>query len=242
MKVTLKSLWLPLIVPFLLIQVPIVIVVYCLHEWDWGNVLINLFTEVIGVAITVGYVDYIIGRHKAKQWQGAEQGILLRLRTFVVSSVIKIRVSFGYPGFPDAAILSSLSYSSEYPEFRKLVGESESTAKQKIASLDIGHGRSFAESLKDIQRESETLVTLFGDKLKASQYESLLNISSIVSRTSFWCQVLVDSMEHSPHWSPVTGMLRDGMATEVIYLLRALTKLGDTLIHKDAASLERAAA
>lgn len=225
--------WILLRVLFIVAVVSIVAII-CFFRlgWNWGDFFVNLLTEILGIAITVGIVEWIVRTHRARQWKEAERGVLLRLQAFVIASVIRVRVSLGHPGFPDMGILSATNYSTEYTEFRKLLGELISTAEQKITSLDIKHWPAFIKSLQDIQRESEMLVTLFGDKLEATQYKFLLNVNLCASKTVLWCPVLVNSIEQSPDWWPVTTMLRNGITAEFMNLINSVTELGDTLVRK----------
>lgn len=242
MNIAPKDLWLPLAILFVLI-VTIVAAICCLHpDPSWKGLLINLLTEVIGITIAIGCVDWVVRTHKRKQWQEAKHWILLRLRTFVIASVVRIRVSLGYPGSPDAGVLSAPDYSTEYPQFRKLIEELRTEVKQRIDSLSMQGWASLVENLQDVRQESDTLVTLFGGKLDAPRYKSLLDVNSRASKTVMWCPMAVKSMEESPHWWPVSAMLRGGIAEELEDLLRAIAELGDALTQESVAELECAAA
>jgi hypothetical protein len=57
---------------------------------------INLATEVVGIGITVFYVDRILKRHEQAQWKGADARVGARLQILLNSIVSSIRSGLRY--------------------------------------------------------------------------------------------------------------------------------------------------
>ena len=79
-----ESLKKELFFPLLIVFVISVIFHWCL---EWDGFFLNLSTELIGIVVTVGYVDHILKKHEARKWRIPRSRVNHRLKQFVDRSI-----------------------------------------------------------------------------------------------------------------------------------------------------------
>jgi len=230
MKSTMKHLWFPLVVPIVVVSVALYYLTFRFAglEWSCADFATNLLTEAISILVTVVYVESIMNRHRIRKWKQAKERIELRLRTFYVSSVISLRIALGLPGISELAMFTSLDYSREYPKFRALVDGLKPVVRAKSETLSVCQLDPVVNALERLERESQELVALFGDKLAAGLYGTSLDVHLRASRTLLLCPALRQSM--TQQWTPATLPLRSGIGDEFVEMLSAVTGFGNALV------------
>lgn len=152
-------------------------------EKGWGDFFTNLSTEILGIFITVVYIDWIIAKNQKSQWEEAEAKIAIRLRMFIDSSITSLRHCLGY----SIDILDESKMGDSNPEtmHQELVRVADQilipTASAKIKAFDHTKWQTLMERLKQIFDESDKIVITFGDKLMASQYSVILELHQSIS-------------------------------------------------------------
>ena len=57
---------------------------------------LNLATELVGIVVTVAYVDWVLRVHEEEKWAGTEKRIENRLTAHATLTITAIRTSFGF--------------------------------------------------------------------------------------------------------------------------------------------------
>lgn len=209
-------------------------------QFEWDGFFGNLTTELIGIIVTVAYVDWVIRRHEAKQWREAEERVLSRLQDFINTSIAAIRVSLGYGtdifDYTKFESKDSILMRSELIRVAKEV--LEPTAKWRIESLDAKAWQSFIQHLQFIWEAADRLITTFGNKLKPTQYALLLDIQDTGNYILQLYNVRPDvpgvpdgDLPPSTKFSPsvIKQSLNDHTTRDLRSMLHMLRELADTL-------------
>ena len=83
-----KSFWTRLFLPLVSL---FVISIFIHTQWKADGFFINLSTEVIGILVTVFYVDWIIQQYEKSKWQSADKKINERLIILLNGIITRIR-------------------------------------------------------------------------------------------------------------------------------------------------------
>jgi hypothetical protein len=81
---TIKQLMIGLVLP-LVVVFGLAIILHI--KWPAGGFFLNLSTEIIGILITVCYVEWILRRHERQQWSRMDAKIADRLRILLNANV-----------------------------------------------------------------------------------------------------------------------------------------------------------
>lgn len=135
---------------------------------------INLATEVIGIVITVAYVDWVLEKRHKNEWEEAGQKIFSRLRVFIDSSLASIRISLGYT----YAIFDSVNGSSSDPLqiFEATEHVIKSECRARCTMLSEQDWLTFAEQLRIILDEGDKLLAIFAYSLSPTQYANIMDV------------------------------------------------------------------
>lgn len=175
------------IIKRLVIPLLILITASCiLHSViDNDSFFINLATELIGIIITIVYVDWIIKLNDKQQWEEAEKRISSRIRLFINASITNTRVSLGFDtDIFDYAKINSSDINVINSELIRITKEIlEPTTKVRINAFEQGDWRLFSQNVNSIGQEAEKMLTIFGEKLSPKQYALLIDIQDLVRNT-----------------------------------------------------------
>lgn len=83
---------------FLFLPLGIVaVILFILHSWqDPSGLYLNIATEVIGIILTVTYVDWIIRKHEEAKWQETMELVRNRTRLLFNHILASVRVHLNY--------------------------------------------------------------------------------------------------------------------------------------------------
>lgn len=172
-----KDLILRLLVPLLLLTIASLIA----HTYiENDSFFINLSTELIGIIITVAYVDWAFRRQHTKDWQGVDERVVSRLQFFINTAITDIRLSLKY----GTDIFDRKKLSSKDPEIMKLelmrVSKEvlEPTTQQRIESFDHESWEHFTRRIERILQETDNLISLYESRVHPDQYSILLDIQN----------------------------------------------------------------
>ena len=143
---------------------------------------INLTTELIGIIITIVYVDWIIKSNEKQLWEDAERRISSRIRLFINLSITNTRVSLGYKtDIFDYDKLSMNNVKVMNLELLRITKEVlEPTLKTRINSFNPDDWLLFSNNIHIIRQEAEKLLSIFGGKLSPKQFTLLIDIQDLV--------------------------------------------------------------
>ena len=83
-----RHLWFRLVLPLIILSGSSLAIHGC---WEAGGFFINLSTELLGIVLTVAYVDWVLKTHRSAQWAGAESRIGDRLEVLVNGIISSVR-------------------------------------------------------------------------------------------------------------------------------------------------------
>ncbi len=181
-----KSLWLKLVLPLFLLSAFLLVLHY---RWDSDGLLINLTTEVIGIVVTVTYVDRIIHWHESERWRGTDMRISCRLKVYINAVISGVRTGLGFgPDIMDQAeIMSGDPVRGHLEVLRVAQHVLEPASRGRLNGLDEEGWRRLAGHLQSMWTEAERLLDRFPHRLKPRQVELLLDIQSAISSALvFW--------------------------------------------------------
>lgn len=211
---------------------------HTIREWD--GFFINLTTEIIGIGITIAYVDWVIRKHEAEQWEEPTRRISNKLQVFAATAVARIRMSFGYGIEIIDTSKIRLPYSSDARSEAIRIAEKvlEPTAKERIGFFDVKEWRVFIKNLKAIEEPIDKFLMAFGTKLTPRQTALLLDIEDkvriIVGQYMIVTEILGVPDEEFPEKTRLvqSGLKRkatDGIVEHVESLIKTIVELIKTL-------------
>lgn len=167
---------------------------------------LNLATEVVGILITVAYVDWILRHHEEERWSGTEARIATRLQQFASSTVTGIRVAFGFK--TDVFDHSVLEAGNPREMTREVMRVAEHVlmpaAGVRVVALDPAGWKNLCLHLQTMSLEAGKLLDRFGGRLKPGAVETLLDIQQALdSAQTFW-RVFPDVAGVPPEQLPKT--------------------------------------
>lgn len=172
------------IIPRLLIPLALLFAgAITLHLWlEWQGFWLNLSTEVVGILITVLYVDYIFSRHEAAKSAPADRRVRRRLQQVATVTLSRLRSSFGYG--PDVIDLNVLGRGDDRALRRELVRLSrevlEPNALEDVAKLDTKGWVQFARHLQDTWSDLDKMLQLFGARLQPEVFAIIVDMQDAV--------------------------------------------------------------
>lgn len=181
-----RRLWLRLVLPLMILSAISVAVHVCLEA---GGFFINLSTELLGIVVTVAYVDWVLKAHESAQWAGAGSRIKSRLEVLVNALISGIRSSFG---IGPAALEQLIPFTNDPRTVHEaLVRFGKEVlvpvAREHLDSLDKAGWRKLATHLQLVWSEAERVINLFGNRLQPRQLELLLDIQQTAQEAlTFW--------------------------------------------------------
>lgn len=170
-----KSLVIRLLVPLLGLSV----ISVGLHIWlNCEGFFLNLATELIGILVTIAYVDHVLRRYESKRWHKVEAKMIFRLQVFVIESIAACRISLRYGlDIFDRTKLDSPDIEIVGAEMVRAAREIlEPMALRRVASLDTKGWRILDMNIRFILDSAEKLLQIFSDKLAPTQYALVLDI------------------------------------------------------------------
>jgi hypothetical protein len=181
-----RPLWFRLVLPLIILSATSLAVHGC---WEAGGFFINLSTELLGIVLTVAYVDWVLKAHESAQWSGAESRIRSRLEVLVNRLISGIRNSFGFgPSVVEQLIPVTNDPKGIHEALLRFGKEVLApVARERLDSLDEAGWRKLATHLQMVWSEAERVINLFGNRLQPRQLELLLDIQQTVQEAlTFW--------------------------------------------------------
>lgn len=157
---------------------------------EFNGFFINLATELIGIILTVMYVDYIIKKREAEKWENVENKISQALSTLVNATISTVRTAFGYGidiidyEVERAVLLNpTKNINLMHKELMRISKEIlEPTALERISILDQKGWMSFIKGLQYLYGSADKFLTVHGAKLTPKQYELLIEFQEALNK------------------------------------------------------------
>lgn len=180
------SLWLKLVLPLALLSALFLLV----HsQWQADGLFINLATEVLGIVVTVAYVDWILRRHEARRWIGAETRISASIRILINKLILGFRdvLGFGFDVMNEAEVLSGDFERGNREMLRVAEHVLTPGTRSRLEVLDKDGWKRLDSHLQDMWLEAERILDRFSHRLKPRQMKLLLDIqTSLQGARIFW--------------------------------------------------------
>lgn len=177
-----KSLIFKLYVPLIVLAIGATIFTWFYSgQIDVGSFLLNLSTEVLGIIITVWYVDKIISSHNQAQWRITNQLIEKRIKT-ILDGILTV-FSFTYGALE--AIENKFTLHDRVHKFDVVIDfvrehaislKNDKDLPKKILLLSLTDIHEFGETILKNQAEISNLIDMFGARISPNQMESLISI------------------------------------------------------------------
>lgn len=181
-----RSLWLKLVLPLALLSVASLVV----HRtWHADGLFINLGTELLGIVITVAYVDWVLRSHEEHRWLGAERRISASIKVFANRLILGFRVVLGFgPDVMDEDAAISADLERGHREMLRLAEHVLApAARSRLEVLDQEGWKQLDSHLQHMWVEAERILDRFSHRLKPRQMELLLDIQdSLQGARFFW--------------------------------------------------------
>lgn len=155
----------PIILIILLISAIFALISFSFWNFfDDNGILINVATELIGILVTIVFVEYFIRRYEKKRWSKLEQFFQKNLKVFIASIYLEFMTRFKLP----------LKYEHNQSNISKLL-EYKSTILENIKS----NGPAFFSSIFDNHSENlSELIELAKINPNPSLIATLLDLKS----------------------------------------------------------------
>ena len=178
-----------LVLPLMALAVVLLIVN---ARWEAGGLFLNLATELIGIVITVAYIEWLLHRYDSERWRGAGTRVTDRLREFAGEMTMSIRIGLGFgTDVIDREALLSGDQERISREMRRL-SESvlEPAVRERVSALDEAGWADLAGRLQSIWTQSDHILAGLGPRLEPAQLEAMLDIQSTAQGAlRFWQSV-----------------------------------------------------
>jgi hypothetical protein len=181
-----RSLWIKLALPLALVAGG------CL----WLNTIqsmdgffLNLATELLGIIVTIAYVDWVLRAHEREVWRGTSARIRNRLGVLSNATVTGLRSSLGFGAdYLDQRALRTNDMKQISAEVMRVgIHVLLPALRWRLEMLDAKGWKSLANRLQEIWQQAERLLDQFGHRLAPTDIELLLDLQQeIDSSLTFW--------------------------------------------------------
>ena len=154
-------------------------------RWEADGFFINLATEIIGIIITISYVNWVLERHEKKKWQTTEERVTNRLLILLNGIVGGIRNGVGIsPDIIDNRVLVTGNTQAINKEIMRAAIEIVLPAiYQQVFLLQEKNWRNLAENLQNANHQVITFLEMFQNRLSPFQISTLLDIQEKIERS-----------------------------------------------------------
>lgn len=194
-----KSLLIYLVLPLLCVSAG-----FLYFSWQAEGFFLNLGTELIGILVTVCYVEWILRRNEKSKWASTDQRIADRLRILLNATISGIRIGLGIEieelGMGDTqdsiAIHKELVCAAEV----KLV----TVIPQRVRLLNQDGWKSLARQIAHTNKGIFTFLNFFQNRLSPEQIGHLLDLQEALS----------DAMTSYIVFPDIMGVAEDNLTKE----------------------------
>jgi len=186
-------LWTRLVFPLL----GLFIVAIAVHKyWAADGFFLNLATEVVGILITICYVDWILRQHDQQRWLQTDVRIANRLRILLNGIISGLRNGLGFSiDIPDALMGETFD---EYAVHKELMRVSEHSiapsALSRVQALDQRGWDKLARNIQNSHNGVLTFLNVFQARLAPNQISNLLDLQESLAKSLTLYSIFPDIM------------------------------------------------
>ena len=181
------------------------------NYFSFDGLLINLATEVLGIILTVYFVDRIIRNYESEKWRGVELKIKKYIQVLVNAIISSFRLAFGF-SLEDTCNREVYIRVLNNPNENIHLMDSELVRISKeilepsvfvhVANMNKKSWDLLNANLKNASNSVERIISLFGAKLTPEQIEILLDVQEIIDnfimQEATWPDFIAVSEENLP--------------------------------------------
>lgn len=177
-----KSFWTRLFLPLISL---FAISIFIHTQWEADGFFINLSTEVIGILVTVFYVDWIIQQYEKRKWQPADKKINERLIILLNGIITRIRTGLDI----DFDILDEekMLHQDIVVGHKELMRVAKDVIYpivfQRIKILDEKAWKTLHEQTKNSYNSLLSFLNAFQGRLDPDQIADLLDLQDALSKS-----------------------------------------------------------
>lgn len=220
--------------------VALVVVCGALHWWLGMNGLwLNLMTELVGILVTVAYVDWVIRIHETRRWQSTNKRVRDRLHFLIAGLISGVRSALGYgPEIFDERVMASADPNRMREEGMRVAREVLGpTVRTRLDTLDAKQWHTLAQHLSLSWNELGQAFSMFESRLAPGQQSTLLDLQDAFRRAltfySTFPEMAGVSDDQLPRTKIPPELLKrggyDSTAQEIRVILQLAQQLHDSL-------------
>jgi hypothetical protein len=225
-KALIKRLVLPLTTLFVL--------ALAIHAaWDWDGFLLSLAVQLLGILITVAYVDYILRVHEASKQAPANRRLRDRLHRFVNAAFTECRGAIGFGSdIVNFEVLSDPTHAKVRKEMERVAREVVLPEIEiRISMLDEIQWRKLASATNTITENVDRFLQLFGDRLQPEVLAALLDIQDAASSIFSYYHLVPDILGVSDERLPKRQSGESTKDLKVFFTRRVADDLKGLIAH-----------
>lgn len=228
-----KKLWLCLVLPL----AGLTVISLFLHtKVPADGLFINVATELLGIVVTVAYVDWVFKTHERSRWRGTSSRVDARLRTLATAAVSGLRSTLGFGiDILDESVLRKNDPRLASTEVMRVgVHVLAPSLRTRLGILDTKGWKTLAEHVQSVWREAERLQDQFGRHLEPAEQEVLLDMQQALDSSLILWRTFPDVVGVTDDDLPDTGLdpvgLREAAYDLAAEELRKVLNLSNTLV------------
>ena len=203
----------------------------------WQGLFINLAASLLGVLITIIYVDRVLQEHDRRVWQKVGKRIRQRADRFGYFTILHVRLALGlgHDVF-DRDALNSADLQKALAEVvrvtENIIIPAVSTSLQRIDQVGW---KTLVDSLEMIIRHGDRLIELHGQKLGPELLQAILDIQDNASEALTSYSIIPDLLGLPDDKLPTSNRVstlgyRDASITLVARSIRQILMLALTVV------------
>lgn len=168
-----KSLWIRLVLPLVFVSGLTFLISI---QWPTQGLFMNLATEVIGILITVLYVDWVLRYHEKQRWQSTDLIITNRLQILLNATISSIRSGLGFgPDIFGEGLMTSKRRDEVHKELIRIAERViYPSVYQRVCALDSKAWELLANQVANAHNGILTFFHTFQARMEPNQLSILL--------------------------------------------------------------------
>jgi hypothetical protein len=188
-----KPLWMRLVLPLILFFGA---AIFMNFVWEAQGFFLNLATELVGILITISYVDWILRHHEKLKWLPTDTRIANRLRILLNATISSIRSGLGFSDeVIDARVTATLNLVAIHKDIIRVAEQIIAPeALTRIQALNQDAWKSLARQIQNAHNGVLTFINVFQSRLSPDQICNLLDLQESLSNSLTYYTVFPDLM------------------------------------------------
>lgn len=185
MKKESKFLVKPFILPFSIIAVGLIILsLFIVKQSYWSTfqgLFLNLGATIIGIIITVVYVNYVLSKQEKQKWNGVSTNINNRIKSCLINIIGlfygNFELNITSMNLNDVLKIIMAPIDNDPESFKDIINIGKKIEKTpKLKDIDQKRLDHLFKSISHLQDKLLNLIQLFGDKIEPPILQDLLEL------------------------------------------------------------------